>query len=81
MLLGVCSRTDQSHLCRHEGLAGLLDKRLNRAWRHKRLSMKSCGWLIYTAGVIAGKNVKHFHAWHRRDHGGGGRSCRWVKNV
>ena len=36
-LLGVRSRTDQSHLCRHEesGLTGLLDKRLNRAWRHK----------------------------------------------
>ncbi len=67
-LLGVCSRTDQSYLCRHEetGLAGLLDKRLNQPSHHKAPVDEVMRRVDLYPGHYSGWKVKHFHSWYRR---------------
>ena len=80
-MLGVCARTFRRYIDRYEegGLEGLLDKRLTQASSRRapldevlavvdRYRTRHMGW-----------NVKHFHAWYRRD--GGQRSYTWVKNT
>ncbi len=80
-ILGVCDRTFRRYINRYEqdGLDGVLDKRLTQACSRRapldevldvvnRYKTRHMGW-----------NVKHFHAWYRRD--GGQRSYTWVKNT
>ena len=80
-LLGVCARTFRRYIDRYEeeGLQGLLDKRLNQA-SHRRAPVDEVMRLVerYRSRHV-GWNVKHFHAWYRRD--GGRRSYTWVKNT
>ena len=79
-LLGVCARTFRRYVDRYEedGLEGLMDKRLCEV-SHRRAPVDEVMKLVeqYRRGH-RGWNVKHFHAWYRRD--GGGRSYTWVKN-
>ena len=80
-MLGVCARTFRRYIDRYEegGLEGLLDKRLTQVSSRRapldevlavvdRYRTRHMGW-----------NVKHFHAWYRRD--GGQRSYTWIKNT
>ncbi len=80
-MLGVCARTFRRYIDRYEegGLEGLLDKRLTQVSLRRapldevlavvdRYRTRHMGW-----------NVKHFHAWYRRD--GGQRSYTWIKNT
>lgn len=80
-LLGVCARTFRRYIDRYEeaGLDGLLDKRLSQV-SHRRAPVDEVMRLVdrYRAQHW-GWNVKHFHAWYRRD--GGTRSYSWVKNT
>lgn len=80
-MLGICARTFRRYIDRYEegGLEGLLDKRLTqvssrRAPLDEVLAVVDC----YRTRHM-GWNVKHFHAWYRRD--GGQRSYTWVKNT
>lgn len=80
-LLGVCERTFRRYINRYEeaGLEGLADKRMSQV-SHRRaptdevLSLVECYRTRH-----ADWNVKHFHAWYRKD--GGGRSYTWVKKT
>lgn len=81
-LLGVCERTFRRYIDRYEeaGLEGLIDKRLEqvssrRAPVDEVLKLQGLYRQRYT-----GWNVKHFHAWYRREHRGG-RSYSWVKKT
>lgn len=80
-MLGICARTFRRYIDRYEegGLEGLLDKRLTQVSLRRapldevlavvdRYRTRHMGW-----------NVKHFHAWYRRD--GGQRNYTWVKNT
>lgn len=79
-LLGVHERTFRRYIDRYEeeGLWGLIDKRLSQD-SHRRAPVDEVLRLreLYR-GRYEGWNVKHFHAWYRRD--GGARSYSWVKN-
>src|SRR4249920_358375 len=81
-LLGVSERTFRRQIARYEadGMQGLIDRRMSqvssrRAAVDEVLEVQR----VYRAG-FAGWNVKHFHAWYGREHGGT-RSYSWVKNV
>jgi transposase len=81
-LLGVSERTFRRQIARFEadGMQGLMDRRMaqvssRRAPVDEVLEVQR----VYSAG-FAGWNVKHFHAWYGREHGGT-RSYSWVKNV
>jgi Winged helix-turn helix len=80
-LLGVCERTLRRQIGRYEneGMEGLIDKRLAQL-SHKRAPVDEVMGLVdlYRTGFM-GWNVKHFHMWYVRDHGGQ-RSYTWVKN-
>jgi len=79
-LLGVCERTFRRYVSRYEedGLDGLLDKRLSRV-SHRRAPVDEVLALEQQyERRHQGWNVKHFHAWYRRD--GGARSYSWVKS-
>ncbi len=74
-ILGVCERTFRRRIERHEsdGIEGLRDRRVSRAAPVDevmrlvdRYRTRHEGW-----------NVRHFHAFHRRD--GGTRSYNWVR--
>ncbi len=80
-LLGVCDRTFRRQIGRYEanGMDGLIDKRLEQI-SHK------CAPVDEVLGLVAlyrrehpGWNVKHFHTWYAREHGGQ-RGYTWVKN-
>jgi transposase len=79
-LLGVCDRIFRRYLDRfHEaGADGLIDKRLSQV-SHRRAPVNEVLRITerYRARH-AGWNVKHFHAWYRKE--GGQRSYTWVKN-
>ena len=80
-LLGVCARTFRRYVDRYEeaGLEGLCDKRLCEV-SHRRAPVDEVMRLVDRYRRSHGNwNVKHFHAWYRRD--GGGRSYTWVKNM
>ena len=80
-LLGVCARTFRRYIDRYEeaGLEGLLDKRMHQA-SHRRAPVDEVMRLVERyRSRHRGWNVKHFHAWYRRD--GGRRSYTWVKNT
>ncbi len=80
-MLGVCARTFRRYIDRYEegGLEGLLDKRLTQV-SSRRAPLDEVLAVVdrYRARHI-GWNVKHFHAWYRRD--GGQRSYTWIKNT
>jgi transposase len=79
-LLGVCERTFRRYLDRYEeeGLEGLIDKRLGQV-SHRRAPVDEVMRVTEKyRRRHEGWNVKHFHAWYRRD--GGRRSYTWVKN-
>ncbi len=79
LLLGVCERSFRRYRVSYDtqGLDGLLDRRLTQASNRaapvdevllmvERYRTRHHGW-----------NVKHFHAWYRRE--GGARRYSWVK--
>ena len=78
-ILGICDRSFRRYRDRYEdqGMAGLLDKRLNQA-SHRRAPVDEVMALTeqYRSGY-AGWNARHFHSWYRR--AGGRRSYTWVK--
>ena len=79
-LLGVCERTFRRYVDRYEeeGLQGLIDKRLEQV-SHRRAPVDEVMALVdrYQRRHM-GWNVKHFHAWYKKD--GGTRSYTWVKS-
>ena len=80
-LLGVCERTFRRYINRYEeaGLEGLADKRMSQV-SHRRAPTDEVLNLVERYRTRhADWNVKHFHAWYRRD--GGGRSYTWVKKT
>lgn len=80
-LLGVHERTFRRYIDRYEeeGLAGLSDKRLEQV-SHRRAPVDEVVRLeaLYR-DRYSGWNVKHFHSFYHRRHGGT-RSYTWVKN-
>ncbi|OGT93293.1 MAG: transposase [Gammaproteobacteria bacterium RIFOXYA12_FULL_61_12] len=79
-LLGVCARSFRRYVERYEeeGLQGLIDKRLEQV-SHRRAPVDEVVRLVERYRQRhGGWNVKHFHAWYRRD--GGTRSYSWVKS-
>ena len=80
-MLGVCDRTFRRYIDRYEerGLDGLLDKRLTQASSRRAPVDEVMALARQYEGRYRGWNVKHFHAWYRRD--GGQRSYTWVKNT
>lgn len=81
-LLGVCERTLRRQIDRYEadGMEGLLDKRLLQL-SHKRAPVDEVLKLVdlYRTS-FQGWNVKHFHTWYTREHGGQ-RCYTWVKSC
>ena len=81
-LLGVCERTFRRYVDRYEeeGLEGLADKRLSQVSAQRA----PVDEVVRTEGLYRerypGWNVKHFHSFYRREHGGE-RSYTWVKNT
>lgn len=79
-MLGVCGRTFRRYIQRYEdaGLDGLIDKRLAQASARKAPVDEVLALQERYRSRHRGWNVRHFHAWYRRD--GGTRSYTWVKN-
>ncbi len=81
-LLGVCDRTFRRQIGRYEadGMDGLIDKRMTQL-SHQRAPVDEVLKLVdlYRTEHF-GWNVKHFHAWYTREHGGQ-RGYTWVKNT
>jgi len=79
-LLGMSERNFRRY-CRRfeeEGLDGLIDRRLEQV-SHRRAPVDEVMAVQERyRSRYAGWNVKHFHAWYRRD--GGTRSYSWVKS-
>lgn len=81
-LLGVSGRTFRRQIARFEaeGMQGLMDLRMSQVSSLRAPVDEVLGLQrLYSAG-FSGWNVKHFHTWYGRDHGGT-RSYSWVKNV
>ena len=80
-ILGVCDRSFRRYIHRYEedGMEGLLDKRLTQASFRCAPADEVISLTRQYEGRYRGWNVKHFHAWYRRD--GGQRSYTWVKNT
>ena len=80
-LLGVCDRSFRRYIHQYEaeGLDGLLDKRMTQP-SHRQAPVDEVIELqdLYSTRY-QGWNVRHFHQWYRRDHGGQ-RSYSWTKN-
>ena len=78
-LLGVCERSFRRYLVRYEadGLAGLVDRRLEQASQRQALVDEVLALTERYRQRHLGWNVRHFHSWYRRD--GGERSYSWVK--
>jgi hypothetical protein len=79
LLLGMSERNFRRYLVRFEaeGLQGLIDRRLEQV-SHRRAPVDEV--LAVTEQYRTrhlGWNVRHFHAWYRRE--GGSRSYSWVK--
>jgi transposase len=79
-LLGVCARTFRRYVDRYEeeGLAGLIDKRMEQVSQRRAPVDEVMALVDRYRGRHLGWNVKHFHAWYRKD--GGLRSYTWVKS-
>lgn len=81
IMLGVSDRTFRRYIARYEeeGLAGLIDLRLNQPSHRKASDRETAELAELYRTRHHGWNVSHFHAWYRRQ--GGGRSYTWVKNA
>lgn len=79
-LLSVTDRTFRRYVDRYyeNGLDGLIDKRLIQASARKAPVDEVLALVERYQSRHQGWNVRHFHAWYRRD--GGTRSYTWVKN-
>jgi transposase len=79
-LLGVCERTFRRYIDRYEeeGLQGLIDKRLEQVSQRRAPVDQVMALVERYRSRHSGWNVKHFHAWYRKD--GGLRSYTWVKS-
>lgn len=80
VLLGVSERTFRRQIARYEaeGMDGLIDQRLAQV-SHRRAPVDEVMRLVdLYRREYAGWDVKHFHSFYRRDHGGG-RGYTWVK--
>ncbi|MEK7716398.1 MAG: ISNCY family transposase, partial [Pseudomonadota bacterium] len=81
-LLGVSGRTFRRQIGRFEadGMQGLEDLRMSQVSSRRAPVDEVLGLQrLYSSG-FADWNVKHFHAWYGREHGGT-RSYSWVKSV
>ncbi len=80
-LLGVCERTFRRYIDRYEeeGLQGLIDKRLEQVSQRRAPVDEVMALVERYRSRHSGWNVKHFHAWYRKD--GGLRSYTWVVAV
>ena len=81
-LLGVSGRTFRRQIARFEadGMQGLMDLRMSQISSLRAPADEVLGLQRLYSSSFSGWNVKHFHAWYGRDHGGT-RSYSWVKNV
>ena len=81
-LLGVSGRTFRRQIARFEaeGMQGLIDLRMSQISCLRAPADEVLGLQRLYSSSFSGWNVKHFHAWYGRDHGGT-RSYSWVKNV
>ena len=78
-LLGVCERTFRRYVDRYEdeGLQGLIDKRLEQVSPRQAPVDEVMARVDRYRGRHPGWNVKHCHAWYRKE--GGTRRYTWVK--
>ncbi|WP_198958925.1 helix-turn-helix domain-containing protein [Candidimonas nitroreducens] len=82
LLLGVCDRTFRRQMARYEseGLDELIDKRISQV-SHRRAPVDEVVRIVELyQRDYKGWNVKHFHGWYAREHGGE-RSYTWVKKT
>jgi transposase len=81
-LLGVSERTFRRQIGRFEaeGMDGLIDLRMAQVSSRRAPVDEVLGVVRLYGTDYAGWNVKHFHTWYEREHGGR-RSYSWVKNV
>jgi transposase len=81
-LLGVSERTFRRQIGRFEaeGMDGLIDLRMAQVSSRRAPVDEVLGLVRLYGADYAGWNVKHFHTWYEREHGGR-RSYSWVKNV
>jgi len=72
LLLGVCERTFHRQIARYEsdGLEGLLDKRISQASHRLAPVDEVLDVVALYRWDYQGWNVKHFHGWYQREHGG-----------
>lgn len=81
-LLGVCERSFRRYIDRYEeaGLEGLIDRRMGQVSGRRAPVDEVLGVVELYRGRYAGWNVRHFHSWYVRAHGGA-RSYSWVKST
>lgn len=81
-LLGVSERTFRRQIGRFEaaGMDGLIDLRMAQVSSRRAPVDEVLGVVRLYGSDYAGWNVKHFHTWYERAHGGI-RSYSWVKNA
>ena len=81
-LLGVSARTFRRQIGRFEadGMQGLVDLRMSQVSSRRAPVDEVLGLQRLYGSGYSGWNVKHFHQWYGRDHGGT-RSYSWVKQV
>lgn len=81
-LLGMSERNFRRYAGRYEadGLEGLIDRRIEQISNRRAPVDEVMRLVNLYQSRYDGWNVRHFHAWYRRD-GVGTRSYSWVKNV
>jgi hypothetical protein len=81
-LLGMSERSFRRYVGRYEadGLEGLIDRRIERLANRGAPVDEVMSVVNLYQSRYEGWNVKHFHAWYRREEAGT-RSYSWVKNV
>lgn len=81
-LLGVCERTFRRYIDRYEdeGLSGLIDKRMGQVSSRRAPVDEVLRLEALYRQRYDGWNIKHFHSFYRRCHGGT-RSYTWVKRT
>lgn len=79
-ILGVTERTFRRQMGRYEaeGMDGLIDQRLAQVSHRRAPVDEVIGLVDLYRREFAGWNVKHFHGFYRREHGGE-RGYTWVK--
>ena len=79
LILGMCERSFRRYRVRFEadGLDGLIDRRLEQVSNRRAPVDEVMALTEQYRSRYGGWNVKHFHAWSRKD--GGTRRYTWVK--